>query len=321
MLSRPFLPRPPAHSYADTFVLCFTLGIARGFLSWLFPAALTLFLSNLPPWVWLSGFLGILPVALVYGGLQGAFWALFAMPILRRTPLKTAAFTLSVIVAFISIGSALLGAFKPQVLTGPFAYMLSIGPTAILVITCLLLRHVLPDVGPTCPSCGNPTDENRSGVCSSCGDTSVFRRRSRYVQMLAFSGIAAATSIAVLFAITHSRTCGYWGQSTVVVVSQGALVINFNPLTYEGWIWGTFTFIPMPGYVFWPIFTEKTILLPLWIFFVPSAIASVLGWRHGKRAPLGYCQRCGYNLAGLTSDRCPECGHGLSTPDDIECNN
>lgn len=29
----------------------------------------------------------------------------------------------------------------------------------------------------------------------------------------------------------------------------------------------------------------------------------------------GFCRKCGYNLTGLTSDRCPECGETLRDKD------
>ncbi len=32
-----------------------------------------------------------------------------------------------------------------------------------------------------------------------------------------------------------------------------------------------------------------------------------------QRAP-AYCEGCGYNLAGITSGRCPECGLAAETP-------
>ncbi len=31
-------------------------------------------------------------------------------------------------------------------------------------------------------------------------------------------------------------------------------------------------------------------------------------WQVGKHYPLGHCQKCGYNLTGNVSGKCPECG-------------
>lgn len=35
---------------------------------------------------------------------------------------------------------------------------------------------------------------------------------------------------------------------------------------------------------------------------------AVARWLHRRRCPPGHCQKCGYNLTGNVSGRCPECG-------------
>ena len=39
-----------------------------------------------------------------------------------------------------------------------------------------------------------------------------------------------------------------------------------------------------------------------------AAVPTLLVWRFAPKFPRGHCQRCGYNLTGLTEARCPECG-------------
>ncbi len=60
--------------------------------------------------------------------------------------------------------------------------------------------------------------------------------------------------------------------------------------------------------------------IPLWLFgyslFLLSFIPALT--RHAttrRRFPIGNCNRCGYDLAGLSTKTCPECGTSLS-PDD-----
>lgn len=51
-----------------------------------------------------------------------------------------------------------------------------------------------------------------------------------------------------------------------------------------------------------------SLLLPLWILLVPTAIVTAyLFWRD-RRIPSHCCQGCGYELTGNVSGTCPECG-------------
>lgn len=53
--------------------------------------------------------------------------------------------------------------------------------------------------------------------------------------------------------------------------------------------------------------------LPIWIAILVTVPTAVL-FRFDRRMPPGHCQRCGYNLQGLTEPRCPECGTGFEKP-------
>lgn len=58
------------------------------------------------------------------------------------------------------------------------------------------------------------------------------------------------------------------------------------------------------------------ILAPLWgalvVFGVPYL--AIIWWPH-RRPPLpGHCQKCGYDLTGNISGRCPECGEVAADP-------
>jgi hypothetical protein len=50
-------------------------------------------------------------------------------------------------------------------------------------------------------------------------------------------------------------------------------------------------------------------VLPYWLLLLPIALpTAVLWWRDRRRFPAGHCAKCGYNLTGNVSGRCPECG-------------
>ena len=49
--------------------------------------------------------------------------------------------------------------------------------------------------------------------------------------------------------------------------------------------------------------------IPIWMFLVPSALASWYFYHRARRKRLiGCCKKCGYNLTGNTTGVCPECG-------------
>jgi len=49
--------------------------------------------------------------------------------------------------------------------------------------------------------------------------------------------------------------------------------------------------------------------LPLWIPFVLVGAPLAVAWgRERARVPPGHCRKCGYDLTGNISGRCPECG-------------
>jgi hypothetical protein len=60
-----------------------------------------------------------------------------------------------------------------------------------------------------------------------------------------------------------------------------------------------------------PVATDEfggRVTIPLWIPFLALLLPTLLLWRLERcRPPPGHC-RCGDNLTGLTSGRCPECG-------------
>jgi hypothetical protein len=54
--------------------------------------------------------------------------------------------------------------------------------------------------------------------------------------------------------------------------------------------------------------TCGAVSLPLWIPTVLFAALAAWHWRRTRPVPPGHCPRCGYDLTGNVSGRCPECG-------------
>lgn len=74
----------------------------------------------------------------------------------------------------------------------------------------------------------------------------------------------------------------------------------FNERAYDSrsWLRATISYIP----------EGSMVGIPAWYPIVPLLLATiVLFYADRRRIPPGHC-RCGYNLTGNTTGRCPECG-------------
>jgi hypothetical protein len=74
----------------------------------------------------------------------------------------------------------------------------------------------------------------------------------------------------------------------------------------------------MDGPTFWDLsIFIAPVLLPLlfgllvWLWFVIGRARDV---RYQNRMSDGRCWKCNYELCGITSDRCPECGMVIARP-------
>ena len=50
------------------------------------------------------------------------------------------------------------------------------------------------------------------------------------------------------------------------------------------------------------------LLVPLWLPLMIASVPTIFLWAKRPRKRPGFCGRCGYNLTGNVSGRCPECG-------------
>jgi len=55
---------------------------------------------------------------------------------------------------------------------------------------------------------------------------------------------------------------------------------------------------------------QRYLIMPLWLPFAVFAGPTLILWflDRRRRFPRGHCQKCGYDLTGNVSGRCPECG-------------
>ena len=106
------------------------------------------------------------------------------------------------------------------------------------------------------------------------------------------------------------RTAVLWGGCTLCVLIAAVLVMS---------VWWSVVVLAQSPPV--PVPTRHRAVWWLSNFFelcvlcMGVAVLTLLVWRFVTKFPRGHCRRCGYNLKGLTAERCPECGAGFDGAD------
>ena len=65
------------------------------------------------------------------------------------------------------------------------------------------------------------------------------------------------------------------------------------------------------GFVWSPILFGVLVLLSVGLWFI---VGRALDRRYLNRVRDGRCWKCNYELCGISSDRCPECGMPITRP-------
>ena len=107
------------------------------------------------------------------------------------------------------------------------------------------------------------------------------RRRGRGRRVLKWMGLAATLFTMLLLAVQ------IWGLFLEYRDYKSTWLLLNVPFPWRGWA----------------IHLSWVSLLMLFTV-VPTALL----WRVDRRVPPGHCRRCGYDLTGNVSGRCPECG-------------
>ncbi len=83
-----------------------------------------------------------------------------------------------------------------------------------------------------------------------------------------------------------------------------------DPPGWAAWLPHPWCVLEWPSVNPYPGVPGLLVFIPLWM---PLAIAAILtAWlwhRDRRRIPPGHCRKCGYNLTGNVSGKCPECGN------------
>jgi len=112
----------------------------------------------------------------------------------------------------------------------------------------------------------------------------------------------------------------YGGRFMLHVIDRGKLPARKLYDAEKGWGWGSHWDNPIelewlrPGLAFGAAkgLIRIGVNIPLWLPFLLVLIPTAYLWyREWRTIPLGHCQKCGYDLTGNESGRCPECGPQL----------
>lgn len=108
--------------------------------------------------------------------------------------------------------------------------------------------------------------------------------------------------------------------------NAGIVVLNFNADDLPSWPYPTpgvrathrfeswsavFEFLAREGLWFGHIAHRGlyALKIPLWFLLMLTGVPTILLWRYDRaRVKPGCCAKCGYDLTGNMSGRCPECG-------------
>ena len=131
--------------------------------------------------------------------------------------------------------------------------------------------------------------------------------------------LTASLLLVALWAVSQRRGLAYRASTWSVGAGDGCIRLIWNaqvPLYAQGWtVWqteGLLGFVRPSVSTAPSPFSFKMLLVPLWVpiaFFVILALWVRFGQRtYDLRHPLGHCQGCGYDLTGIPTSVCPECG-------------
>ena len=140
------------------------------------------------------------------------------------------------------------------------------------------------------------------------------RQRLRPRWILKWLGLLVCALLVTGWIVSIRYLIRHDSRSVEFILSSGcAQFTTPNPLTCGGWavhrksfdevrFWGETYKVTVGGRVL------RSATVPLWIPFLPVAVATVLLWRRKQFPKTAECSNCGYNLTGNVSGVCPECG-------------
>jgi hypothetical protein len=164
----------------------------------------------------------------------------------------------------------------------------------------------------------------------------VMQRRRRLRRVLRWGGTVACCLILAAIGASVARPVAWtwarrsanpaWLSVSECYLSDGAITANTGSLANTstrklspgihvfalrrttGWVWWCRPYRRVVGTTGRLHIVDVPLWVPFLLVLVPTAGLWYQDWR---TIPPGHCQKCGYNLMGNESGRCPECGTAL----------
>ena len=133
--------------------------------------------------------------------------------------------------------------------------------------------------------------------------------------VLRIGGTALAVLLLMAGAVSPFITFGFQGAgwfvgfgSCAFIYSENVFAQSLSPAIQPGGFSWPFALLPMQISSTGAFGSSRLWAFPLWVPFLAIAIPTALLWHVYRSAPAPGICRCGYDLTGNTSGRCPECG-------------
>jgi hypothetical protein len=156
-------------------------------------------------------------------------------------------------------------------------------------------------------------------------------RKLRAHAWLRYSGLTSAALVAGVWVLsmcvyvripyTSGHALGI-GDGSFLIESGVDVLTGKAPLTFQAvWNWqGISAGRSATSWLGWGPrrVSERTSIL-IWPLAIALGIPTMLLWYpEARRFPPGHCRRCGYDLTGNVSGRCPECGERIEGEQPVE---
>ena len=146
-------------------------------------------------------------------------------------------------------------------------------------------------------------------------------RLSRTRRVLKWACVAACVLMVTPWVVSMHRPFTLREQSRIVdwgaSMSGGQLWVFWNtfPGFIDGWprsVFGRYRWTPHVSVLGSAKCGTGAVSIPCWNLFIVLAAGTFWAWmRSPGRHKSGHCQKCGYDLTGNVSGRCPECGERI----------